>query len=1376
MYIGSRRKSRQKKFNQFFDKFINETAEIEEKEDEYQRKLYNSKKRAERHKNIRRSVKSKKESPVERKKKDVLVNIEDEKPKTTLLFKRLLRSKKIGIANKEEEEEKEEVRKEYLKETSLNRKEVIRVKKELHSYYKNKYSRKYRAVSVRHKRLQQFLKNQQSTKKNELTQPKKKRIRVNDSYMDLNRSNDLQKMSFNEESEETNKKENRKIFQSKYPLANFDNEGDIPYREGRSGGKKALRTMRRLTPSGDHRKYRQHQLRNASAHTTPLQRSSYNNYALMERARQSRKRNFEYRKRMEKEYDDIPVIQRSFSLAVRKPEGITHVELDDYLLNTSKRYGVILDDKQELLNEKLAKKLHEDLKETRLKQTITKRNGCEKNRKYSHESHSLSTPNSSILLSSSLKKSSSLSIDTLSTYSISTKCERSTSKSSSSSISSSSFSSYSFSTHSSISSSSSSFRSIRSNAQSNSSTLSQSGSYSSKLSYSSLSIGDIPPKTSRNKKTELRRKGKLSTKQILKQKEEKRKSPDPNDTRNKLLDRKENVKQLPLPPNQAERLAKRRKDRIWAMAKVLLKHLFSQIGLSGLVVVYVMLGGFIFDALESGYESKWQQKSRIARAGFITEMMRYTEGLVAERYGMPIRLTLTNYSYVLGTRLNDFLAGDIHYEKSDIMDALLKPIIMPDMSKTNIQATCQQFCSLDSHQQPTINLKNNSRNLFRIQRIRREVTKILKDTVREERQVKSTVISTKKPAVLKDVNDVNDVEDTEIWTFASSMLYSATVITTIGYGNITPKTDWGKIVTIIYALFGIPLMFMCLNNTGDMLADIFTKCYTMFIKCICHLICCHTCRKSGKKKEEMNTITEKISKEQLLKQKDVDDMTELELLQTKLYEIKDSFKNASNWFHISTLPNFIIQPTSIKRPNIDPEKFLTSPPLLKKQISEFANEKFKAISPSLCSVGGLRRQMKNEERKKSKLLNNVENDEDKTTCMTSSQCSQSTTTHVNTPKLLEDQTKSIEKKSRVLKKKLKSMSNSKSLEKQKYQSGTLFLKLSKEHINMSPSLKFLSVPSIGRRDRSFDLQQQSFKSISIHSPTFRSHGKRSKEKIGKENNEKYLATILPLEEETKKKDEKKLEVQSISEMKSSMDENKLTISAITSQQHSSENVESKSVKISTNTTMITLTDKSDKSKEEQQSNKMEKKKYKSKRTPSKHRHRHRRYPHSYDKRRKYESRSHGSKRSRSRNRTKKRRRKGSQRKSEAAKNSHYGYDYYKIMKERQQMDKQPVHVPILASLGILCAYIFSGAVLFGAWENWTLLDGAYFCFITFTSIGFGDMVPGKGSLDGSSAEKAALCSLYLLFGMVIMATCFKLMQDEVLAKVKWLAQKMGIIE
>jgi hypothetical protein len=43
----------------------------------------------------------------------------------------------------------------------------------------------------------------------------------------------------------------------------------------------------------------------------------------------------------------------------------------------------------------------------------------------------------------------------------------------------------------------------------------------------------------------------------------------------------------------------------------------------------------------------------------------------------------------------------------------------------------------------------------------------------------------------------------------------------------------------------------------------------------------------------------------------------------------------------------------------------------------------------------------------------------------------------------------------------------------------------------------------------------------------------------------------------------------------------------------------------------------------------------------------------------------------------------------------------------------------------LTVYICLGAAVFAAWEEWSFLDGAYFCFVTLSTIGFGDLVPGK---------------------------------------------------
>ncbi|MCJ8740659.1 hypothetical protein PDJAM_G00061550 [Pangasius djambal] len=53
------------------------------------------------------------------------------------------------------------------------------------------------------------------------------------------------------------------------------------------------------------------------------------------------------------------------------------------------------------------------------------------------------------------------------------------------------------------------------------------------------------------------------------------------------------------------------------------------------------------------------------------------------------------------------------------------------------------------------------------------------------------------------------------WDLASAFFFSGTIITTIGYGNISPKTEWGKLFCICYALVGIPMFGFLLAGVGD---------------------------------------------------------------------------------------------------------------------------------------------------------------------------------------------------------------------------------------------------------------------------------------------------------------------------------------------------------------------------------------------------------------------------------------------------------------------------------------------------------------------------------------------------------------------------------
>jgi len=53
------------------------------------------------------------------------------------------------------------------------------------------------------------------------------------------------------------------------------------------------------------------------------------------------------------------------------------------------------------------------------------------------------------------------------------------------------------------------------------------------------------------------------------------------------------------------------------------------------------------------------------------------------------------------------------------------------------------------------------------------------------------------------------------WKFAGSFYYATTVLTTIGYGHSTPKTDGGKVFTMIYAIIGIPIGLVMFNSIGE---------------------------------------------------------------------------------------------------------------------------------------------------------------------------------------------------------------------------------------------------------------------------------------------------------------------------------------------------------------------------------------------------------------------------------------------------------------------------------------------------------------------------------------------------------------------------------
>ncbi|KAL1138670.1 hypothetical protein AAG570_008732 [Ranatra chinensis] len=58
------------------------------------------------------------------------------------------------------------------------------------------------------------------------------------------------------------------------------------------------------------------------------------------------------------------------------------------------------------------------------------------------------------------------------------------------------------------------------------------------------------------------------------------------------------------------------------------------------------------------------------------------------------------------------------------------------------------------------------------------------------------------------VSAAHNVSGEPNWSFGQSLFFSSTVVTTIGYGHVTPLSKGGKVFCMVYAMLGIPLTLM----------------------------------------------------------------------------------------------------------------------------------------------------------------------------------------------------------------------------------------------------------------------------------------------------------------------------------------------------------------------------------------------------------------------------------------------------------------------------------------------------------------------------------------------------------------------------------------
>jgi hypothetical protein len=201
---------------------------------------------------------------------------------------------------------------------------------------------------------------------------------------------------------------------------------------------------------------------------------------------------------------------------------------------------------------------------------------------------------------------------------------------------------------------------------------------------------------------------------------------------------------------------------------------FSQLGLSVLVFVYVARGGFIFYAIESKHELRKNEQIKLEH----TRGIRNIRLIATDEFNWMLNASFElRYALWRGMMSRQDGYDDTGWRVHVISERFDKLI---DDELTRMQAEQEKFSD-----------KHDSRT---------------------------------------------DASYNQKWTFSTAMLYSATVITTVGYGHIAPKSILGKVMTCIYAMFGIPIMIMCLTNTGDLLAFFFIKYYSLTIHFIQRLI------------------------------------------------------------------------------------------------------------------------------------------------------------------------------------------------------------------------------------------------------------------------------------------------------------------------------------------------------------------------------------------------------------------------------------------------------------------------------------------------------------------------------------------------------------
>jgi len=112
------------------------------------------------------------------------------------------------------------------------------------------------------------------------------------------------------------------------------------------------------------------------------------------------------------------------------------------------------------------------------------------------------------------------------------------------------------------------------------------------------------------------------------------------------------------------------------------------------------------------------------------------------------------------------------------------------------------------------------------------------------------------------------------------------------------------------------------------------------------------------------------------------------------------------------------------------------------------------------------------------------------------------------------------------------------------------------------------------------------------------------------------------------------------------------------------------------------------------------------------------------------------------------------------------------------MPTDEISIPLIICILLILLFLAFGSALFHIWEEWDIISAAYFCFITLSTVGFGDMVPVKSFLGYTESLygkfQMVVCVTYCMMGLAMLATAMSLIQEGLMLKAERMKKKMGL--